>query len=63
MMIVMSFPIFFKLSMIIFSLSLSIPAVASSNNNNLGFLIKALAIIILCFYPPERLDPFVSICI
>ena len=31
---------------------------ASSNINILGFLIRALAIAILCFCPPDNLAPF-----
>jgi len=38
------------------SLSASRAEVASSRIKIFGFLIKALAIAILCFYPPERLD-------
>lgn len=59
MMVVIPFLDFAKFYTMIFSLVLSTPAVASSSKSNLGCLTKALAIMILCFYPPERLLPFV----
>ena len=47
------------------SFTLSRAEVASSNNRILGFFKKALAIAILCFYPPDSCPPawptFVSI--
>ena len=39
------------------SLSLSKADVASSNNNIFGFLINALAMAILCFWPPDNWPP------
>ena len=43
----------------IFSDLLSKLAVASSNINIFGFINIALAIDILCFYPPDNLFPFI----
>jgi len=40
-----------------YSLFLSRALVASSKSSILGFLTKALAIAILCFYPPESYPP------
>ena len=41
----------------IFSDSVSNADVASSNNNIFGFLINALAMAILCFWPPDNWPP------
>lgn len=41
-----------------FSLSVSKADVASSNNKIFGFLTKALAMAILCFWPPDNCTPF-----
>lgn len=43
----------------ILSLIKSSADVASSSNNTLGLLMIALAMAILCFYPPERVCPAV----
>ena len=40
-----------------YSLSESRALVASSNSRTLGFINRALAIAILCFWPPESLSP------
>jgi hypothetical protein len=42
----------------LFSVIISRAEVASSNTRIFGFVIKALAIANLCFYPPESLTPF-----
>ena len=47
----------FRAFCIIASFETSNALVASSNNKIFGFLIKARAIAILCFYPPERWLP------
>ena len=47
----------FTISNISFSLSVSNELVNSSRINNLGLSIIALAIPILCFWPPDNLDP------
>lgn len=59
--VVISDLILARLLMIIFSLYGSIPEVPSSKSKRRGCFIKALARIILCFYPPERLLPFYDI--
>lgn len=41
------------------SASESSAEVASSRSNIFGFRIKALAIAIRCFWPPDKADPFV----
>ena len=48
---------FFIVSRTLFSVSVSKPLVASSNIIKSGLLIKALAIPILCFSPPEIFSP------
>lgn len=47
-----------KKEIITFSLSVSKADVASSNNRILGFLTNALAMAILCFWPPDSCTAF-----
>lgn len=60
-MVVMLDLVLARLSMMIFSLSGSMPDVPSSNRSSRGFFIKARARMILCFYPPDKLEPFSAI--
>lgn len=55
--VVLSWDILSRVACINLSFFLSNAEVASSNNNILGFLNKALAIAILCFCPPESCPP------
>lgn len=57
-MVVISDLILAKLSIMILSLSGSMPDVPSSRSSNRGCLTNALAKMIRCFYPPDKLVPF-----
>jgi len=56
--LVLPFMRWFSASCTIFSFSWSSALVASSRRRTFGFLMTALAIAILCFYPPEIWLPF-----
>lgn len=56
-MVLLSFCAFSRASCTIPSLCASSAEVASSNSNNFGSLTKALAMAILCFWPPESWEP------
>ena len=52
---------FAKLLIMIFSLYGSMPDVPSSRSSSRGCFISALAKIIRCFSPPDKLEPFSAI--